>query len=75
MRSISFKPLTVRPPSVANAGVWFLKENPRVLIIGDRLREFLLAYDSSLKFERVYDDGEYTAPSAGAEGVGRDDLG
>jgi hypothetical protein len=75
VRSISFSPLIVRPPEVISAGVWFLKENPSVLVIGERLRAVLTRHDESAQFVRVYYEGEYSPPSSTVEGTRWDDLG
>ena len=67
-------PLIVREPEAVSAGAWFLKENPRVMIIGERLMEFLLGFDSSLEYKRVYYEHEYTPPAPKAGEVRWDDL-
>jgi len=67
-------PLIVREPGTPNAGVWFLGENPRILIIGDRLRTLLVQYNASLEFTKVYYEGEYRRPTPTFDGISWEDL-
>lgn len=75
VRRLSFKPLIVMAPDAVTAGVWFLRENPAVLVIGDKLRALLSRHDASLEFGRAYYEGEYVPPSGTFEGVRWDDIG
>ena len=67
-------PLIACQAAAISAGAWFLKENPRVMIIGERLKDFLLGFDPSLEFERVYYENEYTPPAPWPGEVSWDDL-
>jgi len=74
VRQIEFNPLIVRPPEIPKAGVWFLSENPRVLIIGERLQKLLLGWEPSLEFKQVYYEGEYSPPTSTFAGQSWSDL-
>ena len=75
VRRISFQPLIVQPPNLTDAGIWFLKENPAVLLIGERLRVLLSRHDAAPEFSRAYYEGEEGSSFETIKGLNWGDLG
>ena len=60
VESISFKPLVVLKPGL-DAGIWFLSQNPEVLIFNETIWDFLRGQDGDLEAMQVWWEGETPA--------------
>jgi hypothetical protein len=75
VRRISFSPLIVKPPTgIEGAAIWYLAENPEILVFGELVRDALCAVESDLEFAEVFCEGEYSPPSRSFQGDDWSDL-
>jgi len=75
VRSISFDPLIVKSAAFDGGNsAWVLAENPEVTILGEEVKEILLALDPDLEFSQVWFENE--APdTADGDSLGWGDVG
>lgn len=73
VRSISFEPLIVIDPE-SDSRVWYLAENPEVLVLNASVRDALLYVDPDLEFLRVRREHEYSPPAPQSGGIDWSEL-
>ena len=73
VRSISFSPLFILDPG-SNSNIWYLAENPEVLVFVAAIRDALIRVDSDLAFLRAWRMSEYTSATTPSDEISWGDL-